>query len=918
MALSAAQAQLAAAQSGAYEFLHAPSLTHATTVSLLRSGYLAHAGENGPLAVDLSSQRVRSALHVLEGVRTGQPPGALLGYGVERGLRDAGLGEAVLPLRTLCPYGELTAAEVAAAAAQAQAASLHALLDQLNSENTTAQQQFTVAQAALTAANQAQATASWAKQVADAAVSQAQQALTTAEEQLASDEDALAAARIGSHIPPWKLPNGGPDPGDVAAASAAVLAQTRVVAAARAALSVAQTRQNSANAALAAANAQQSATAQAAAAAQAAITQLQSQIDTLTPQVTAAESAAQAADAEVENLRATLRDQAVEATAANSVTDGLALYRRYSDGVRRGTWDQTTIPFGLGGLPAVSTPAGQAITAVLGGLASTIDAVADLGLAQSVYGLVSGAAPSAAAAADALGQFDLPPDLPVVQAPRSARALTHRLLLLGPAMPAAPAGWASASPRAIAEPALCALAAGLLPAPATVRGRAQWFDPQTGSAVGAAVEVTLSDLGLSPLDVVYGAQVDGGELVDRLLDHVASQGAPAGTPAGAQVRHVSDRSAAWGADVVDWPSLLTVAAALRDLLGSARSADGRDLALPGEAVAGGDDSVTALTARVSSAQTSLGQTATTLAQATGTLQGAVGADAASDRAGRAGGAVGSGGVRDPRGSSGSADRGRGGPRWGEQLAAANAEVAGRTSAVTALDAEFTAKHVAAPADNADATDHQLARAEIIFGSGFRLLPRFTPDNGAELTASRHDAAALTGSDRLAPWRWLAQASRVPCRRPQAQRRATRRRRGGGKRNAAERHAAAACPRRPVGRAPRDGRARRRAQPRRRGAGASGRGACTGGRGGGRVDRVHPGRQRAYGDQLPVRCARSATAADAAPGGAAGRRARVGPRHPRGRVARDARPGPVARRGIRRAAGRRQPDHPVPAGRIPRQ
>ncbi len=599
------------------------------------------------------------------------------------------------------------------------------------------------------------------------------------------------------------------------------------------------------------------------------------------------------------------------------MTDGLALYRRYSDGGRRGTWDQTTIPFGLGGLPAVSTPAGQAITAVLGGLASTIDAVADLGLAQSVYGLVSGAAPSAAAAADALGQFDLPPDLPVVQAPRSARALTHRLLLLGPAMPAAPAGWASASPRAIAEPALCALAAGLLPAPATVRGRAQWFDPQTGSAVGAAVEVTLSDLGLSPLDVVYGAQVDGGELVDRLLDHVASQGAPAGTPAGAQVRHVSDRSAAWGADVVDWPSLLTVAAALRDLLGSARSADGRDLALPGEAVAGGDDSVTALTARVSSAQTSLGQTATTLAQATGTLQGASApmppATAQAVRAALLGAAAFGipGAVPAPQTAA------EAGPRWGEQLAAANAEVAGRTSAVTALDAEFTAKHVAAPADNADATDHQLARVEIIFGSGFRLLPRFTPDNGAELTASRHDAAALTGSDRLAPWRWLAQASRV---------------RAGARRLSdalLDADAVAAsetqlsvmqlphAPGAPWARS-RDGRARRRAQPRRRGAGASGRGACTGGRGGGRVDRVHPGRQRAYGDQLPVRCARSATAADAAPGGAAGRRARVGPRHPRGRVARDARPGPVARRGIRRAAGRRQPDHPVPAGRIPRQ
>ncbi|MEO8827575.1 hypothetical protein [Lapillicoccus sp.] len=71
-------------------YVHAPSLPHARTAAVLRSGYLANATEATPdtLSVNLSSDRVRSALGVLEGVRNGQSIGALLGYQFERGLHD--------------------------------------------------------------------------------------------------------------------------------------------------------------------------------------------------------------------------------------------------------------------------------------------------------------------------------------------------------------------------------------------------------------------------------------------------------------------------------------------------------------------------------------------------------------------------------------------------------------------------------------------------------------------------------------------------------------------------------------------------------------------------------------------------------------------------------------------------------------
>ena len=74
-------------------YIHAPSINHATTAAILRAGYHAHGDDNAQLAVNLNSERVRKALFYLEGIRNGQELGALLGYQLERGLRDHGTGQ---------------------------------------------------------------------------------------------------------------------------------------------------------------------------------------------------------------------------------------------------------------------------------------------------------------------------------------------------------------------------------------------------------------------------------------------------------------------------------------------------------------------------------------------------------------------------------------------------------------------------------------------------------------------------------------------------------------------------------------------------------------------------------------------------------------------------------------------------------
>ncbi len=76
-------------------FIHTPSMAHAATAAVLRSGWNAHGGRaaDSTLAVDLKSDRVRLASWILDGVRQGQALGDLLGYRFERRLHDEGLDE---------------------------------------------------------------------------------------------------------------------------------------------------------------------------------------------------------------------------------------------------------------------------------------------------------------------------------------------------------------------------------------------------------------------------------------------------------------------------------------------------------------------------------------------------------------------------------------------------------------------------------------------------------------------------------------------------------------------------------------------------------------------------------------------------------------------------------------------------------
>lgn len=71
-------------------YVHAPSINHGMTAAVLRNAYISNASKENaePYKVNISSERVRLALSMIEGIQQGQNLAALLGYQLERGLHD--------------------------------------------------------------------------------------------------------------------------------------------------------------------------------------------------------------------------------------------------------------------------------------------------------------------------------------------------------------------------------------------------------------------------------------------------------------------------------------------------------------------------------------------------------------------------------------------------------------------------------------------------------------------------------------------------------------------------------------------------------------------------------------------------------------------------------------------------------------
>jgi len=86
-------------------YIHTPSRGQSAAAAVLHNAYLTHNGDPNvnPFRINLSSERVRRAQQIIEGVRQGQPLGAMLGYLFERDLHEHQLDQYIDDFRSAFP-----------------------------------------------------------------------------------------------------------------------------------------------------------------------------------------------------------------------------------------------------------------------------------------------------------------------------------------------------------------------------------------------------------------------------------------------------------------------------------------------------------------------------------------------------------------------------------------------------------------------------------------------------------------------------------------------------------------------------------------------------------------------------------------------------------------------------------------------
>ncbi len=543
-------------------FVHAPSLAHAATAALLRSGYVA-AGPTAdgqtvqsPFAVDLSSQRVRLADWLLDGVRQGQELGALLGQRFERGLHDHGLDRYIAVFRRVAPFGELAVAQAAAADAAAELARLRA-----------GNPDLAAATAALAAAQTAHAALVQEQAGLPGRVARAQAAIADLDRQRTD-----VSRRIQQLQNLMRHAGENPDLEEQLTAAAERRNELNgQVGGRQAALAAALQRQGEIDA-------------QVNTAAQAVVV-AQQRVDAATGPASGLDDAiARDAQARAELERIldehrrrrlyppTATIEALEVVEAVHVVDGLALATLHAEG---------HVPFGTKGLPAFGSTDHGLLLAELAGLGAALDAVADALTAESVHQLVQGNPQRAGASLDAVVKRTVaPPELEFARTPRTGTAITHRVLALAPATAVA---WPTDARqvRATVEPALDRWAGALLGDPRQIRCDVRYLDG-AGELLHVR-DLRMASAALGALDVL--ALVDGAgaarpELLAHLADHTLVT-RPAEVPADARVELVLDRDVDWPGGLRSFAEVFEVARAANELLATARPLGPRDLAPAG-------------------------------------------------------------------------------------------------------------------------------------------------------------------------------------------------------------------------------------------------------------------------------------------------------------------------------------------------
>ena len=203
-------------------------------------------------------------------------------------------------------------------------------------------------------------------------------------------------------------------------------------------------------------------------------------------------------------------DVPVQTRETYNVLDGYAL-------VEAAFLDETPLgyPYGVDGLPDAASAAGQAIRTEVERLAASLDAIADLALAEGVYQVVQGNYDRAGAVLKALSEGAPLPEPQVANTPRSGVAVHHKVVV-HVETGAATSPWGAPTPRALAEPGLNRWLAEVLGLPSAIRVAV------SDSVDGDRRIIPLADLAIQPIDLVLltGDQAGMGDLteLERRID----------------------------------------------------------------------------------------------------------------------------------------------------------------------------------------------------------------------------------------------------------------------------------------------------------------------------------------------------------------------------------------------------------------
>ncbi len=215
-------------------------------------------------------------------------------------------------------------------------------------------------------------------------------------------------------------------------------------------------------------------------------------------------------------------DVPIEAIEARNVLDGKKLVDRIQSTTNA---TDKVYPFGLPNMPAADPDQQKALNDVTDALLDAYDALADLALAEGVHQAVQGNYDRVASTIDAYTTGNFPPEPQVIQTPPAGVGLTHRVGLQFKPGLVAPAG---ATPRAQAEPAIDDWLKTFLPALNKIACTVVWKDPANGTPQQQVV--SLADLALLPLDVLYLLKTDNVQGMAELDDRIVRQTIAARSP----------------------------------------------------------------------------------------------------------------------------------------------------------------------------------------------------------------------------------------------------------------------------------------------------------------------------------------------------------------------------------------------------